>query len=1180
MSIRTKQFIQAILASSASVVGLCAAHGQITASWLNPVSGTWTDPTKWSTGPLYYPDDGVPPGATYNVTIAGDDTPFTVHILGPNIGIVALNFPANRATLRLGEGNSFTSVSDVYMNGGSILFDAPSSSTWAEFDLGGPLGGGFKGTGSVVFGSGRGNRVCLVNAADISAGITVTTSGADGQVVDFSSPSSGRTSRNFGSILSQQPGLLMDVLSALNMFENRGSILASNGGNLKLTNISNFGTISISGGGTLTIDGSFANAGTCSAANSTVVVSGTISSSVASSITRSNSPLVLRNWYDNTGTTLLLSAAKGDFWLDVSGRIRGGTISSTDGTPLRVTPPPWRDDRPRVLDGVTLETDVVGAAATGVDVYNGLTLHGATIDVNGVTFRGTQSLDGMGTIATNGIGDNYLSVWNGTLTIHSGIHVSKPLGYDANTAGIINKGTITAKSVFITANENIMRTAPGGTMSAALWQSNSGTISTDSGFLSVGGNFANTGTIVATNNANLTMTGTWSNAGLIATENSNLVLGGNFSTPDMGVITRTGTGTTLLTGWMTNAGNVLTLDRPWVIDDQGRILGGTVNGINGATLDLRRDSSLNGVVLNVPLKVSSVVHNAEEVYLVNVTNQSTITIPTCRITSNGLNNLGTVLISGGSLVCQSGLQNAGTIELNTGTLSLTAPWTSTGAININGGTVILGGAWNASLFNTLHRNAGTIVMGGTLSNAGSTFAVDPISKWVLSMGTVEGGTLESVNGGTLAATNYSVLNNVILQAPLTVQTTANSSTLNISNGITLRKGVPLCLGNGSWGANANLNFAGATQSISGNGEIIFDTARRPMPPFYPALPLCSITAASGTIEIGDEITVRTGFGGGTIGTSTTTLLNRGVISAGTPGQSIWFLGSVINLGLIEAANGGTIILPSTTANYSGGTLTGGTWRAAGASTMSLASASITTNAATVILEGLTSSFAPINSLRTNLGRFTITNDRDFTSTDTLTNSGTMVIGPNSVLRTTGDLFNSGSIDLAGGVVLVDYPVGAPGNANLLLNQIGTQIYTSSALANPALRIGYADNSELGAGTFSGQVIDGSTMILMMTFAGDSNLDGTVNTIDFNRLAGNFGAANTNWLGSDFNYDHTVDSVDFTLFLTGYGQKLPAPSPELGAIVPEPGAVALFTLWLLRAAALCRRPARRRATNHH
>ena len=54
---------------------------------------------------------------------------------------------------------------------------------------------------------------------------------------------------------------------------------------------------------------------------------------------------------------------------------------------------------------------------------------------------------------------------------------------------------IAAKNVYITSNENLLQTLPGGTMSAAIWKSNFGTISTDGGTLTVNGNFINSGTI-------------------------------------------------------------------------------------------------------------------------------------------------------------------------------------------------------------------------------------------------------------------------------------------------------------------------------------------------------------------------------------------------------------------------------------------------------------------------------------------------------------------------------------------------------------------------------------------------------------------------------------------------------------------------------------------------------------
>lgn len=64
--------------------------------------------------------------------------------------------------------------------------------------------------------------------------------------------------------------------------------------------------------------------------------------------------------------------------------------------------------------------------------------------------------------------------------------------------------------------------------------------------------------------------------------------------------------------------------------------------------------------------------------------------------------------------------------------------------------------------------------------------------------------------------------------------------------------------------------------------------------------------------------------------------------------------------------------------------------------------------------------------------------------------------------------------------------------------------------------------------------------------GDANQDRKVNTVDFNRLAGSFGASGKVFSDGDFNFSGTVDSTDFTLFAGQYGQALPAPAAPLSA----------------------------------
>jgi hypothetical protein len=71
--------------------------------------------------------------------------------------------------------------------------------------------------------------------------------------------------------------------------------------------------------------------------------------------------------------------------------------------------------------------------------------------------------------------------------------------------------------------------------------------------------------------------------------------------------------------------------------------------------------------------------------------------------------------------------------------------------------------------------------------------------------------------------------------------------------------------------------------------------------------------------------------------------------------------------------------------------------------------------------------------------------------------------------------------------------------------------------------------------------------------GDANLDGRINTIDFNALSGHFSQTG-GWSFGDFNGDTTVNSLDFNLFAANYGFAVQA---SLGAIVPEPVSFSLI-----------------------
>ena len=84
-------------------------------------------------------------------------------------------------------------------------------------------------------------------------------------------------------------------------------------------------------------------------------------------------------------------------------------------------------------------------------------------------------------------------------------------------------------------------------------------------------------------------------------------------------------------------------------------------------------------------------------------------------------------------------------------------------------------------------------------------------------------------------------------------------------------------------------------------------------------------------------------------------------------------------------------------------------------------------------------------------------------------------------------------------------------------------------------------------------------MLRYTYFGDSNLDGTVNALDFNALASNFGGSGKVWIEGDSNYDGTVSSLDFTALAANFNAVLPNPGPALGALVPEPTSAGLLAI---------------------
>jgi len=97
----------------------------------------------------------------------------------------------------------------------------------------------------------------------------------------------------------------------------------------------------------------------------------------------------------------------------------------------------------------------------------------------------------------------------------------------------------------------------------------------------------------------------------------------------------------------------------------------------------------------------------------------------------------------------------------------------------------------------------------------------------------------------------------------------------------------------------------------------------------------------------------------------------------------------------------------------------------------------------------------------------------------------------------------------------------------------TGIISSVALTNASgllYGVGYADGKDkVVTGLTSGQIEVAYTLL------GDANLDGLVNTSDFNIVAANFNQSITGWDQGDFNYDGLVNTADFNELAANFNQ---------------------------------------------
>jgi hypothetical protein len=263
-------------------------------------------------------------------------------------------------------------------------------------------------------------------------------------------------------------------------------------------------------------------------------------------------------------------------------------------------------------------------------------------------------------------------------------------------------------------------------------------------------------------------------------------------------------------------------------------------------------------------------------------------------------------------------------------------------------------------------------------------------------------------------------------------------------------------------------------------------------------------------------------------------------------------------GILAFSNTGTVSVKTGLIRFAGtmsqmnaGVLTAGTWivdsttAAGGVASLQFDRDAITSIGAPARVEliGAGSNFGALSVLAGNQGTFRFTSGRTFSTVAGYNNSGTTIVGTGgSALEVNGDLQNTGTIDISGGMI-VRYTSTSP------LPAIRAQIAAARnggnwdipGITSSAARAATAHNTTLGlmegsdfqsiygaAAPFFGFPSSNTSVLVRYTYYGDADFNGKVNFDDYVRTDNGFNNHLTGWINGDFDLNNQVNFDDYVL----------------------------------------------------
>jgi hypothetical protein len=1022
-----------------------------TVHWINANGGDWNTGSNW--------DTGVKPGATDDVSIpalsgktitfsSGTDTVSSVTDAGTSISL-------SGGTLTINGNLQIVSPATFSLAVGTLANATVTSATTIAanngfFSSGGTLSNLTVATGGVLDLTQSTNGEPTIN---VTNGLTLNGTLKIGAATGFS----------FGTVIFQGTqtlagtGTVVFGASSSNALESQGNgntspatvTIGSNitvqGGSGTITgqltgdSFVNKGAITIPSGQTLTLGGAnWLNSGTITATGATVNLGGSYVLADLGVFGLTGATVNIKGTLDNTGQTLTLIPALGNWYL-AGGTIKAGTVAASGGSKLALG-----GGTSTLAEGIVVASSVTidGTQSAGfggpiLHVTGGLTLNG-TLDVgsaNGsvaaqVYFQGAQTLGGAGSVVFGASTSNMLAAQTAsgaaTLTIASGIQIGGGSGQitGANaTDTFINKGTITVPS-----GQTL-------TLGGAGWL-NTGTINASSAIVNLGGSFvmSSLGTFTLAG-ATVNLTGTLDNSNKTLAFAPSLgswvlhggtITGGTLASSGGAKLALSNSGGTLA-GVTVAAGltldgtsaSVLTITGGLVLN--GTIAIGAANGATSTTVTFAGTQSLSGA--------GTVMLGNSPGNSLNFQDSNFGFTPGTLTIASGINILG----GSGSINCQYTVDtfvNNGAITVPAGqTLSLAgAKWLNSGTITANGAIVNLGGSFNFASLGDFKLTGATVNLTGSFDNSNQTLTLAPaLGNWNLKGGTITGGIIANTGGSKLqiasSLNGTGTLSGVTVASGLIVDAATVSATLNITGGLTLNGTLNVGAANGS--TFTHVIFSGS-QTLSGTGSVVLGGSSSNI--------LYSQDTAFGSV--GSTLTIANGIsivgGSGELGGyyPVDTFVNNGSISI-PAGQTFGLAGTftIANLGSFAAAgatvdligklNNTNAVLPlgGTYGNWvlQGGTINGGVVTGAAGAKLIVSTSGgaliATTIAAGVTIDATQSSSLTVTgdlilngALNVGAANGSTSCTVHFAGTQTLSGNGTVLLGGsvNNVLYAEGN----------------------------------------------------------------------------------------------------------------------------------------------------------------------------------